>query len=415
MVRTFLMAAVVAGVSFGITTDAKAVFFTSNGTVQVEGDGNSGGFPIGIAGGGNLTFNLSGSEGAAFTNQVSGTSGFSPGSEIRTVSAIVIGRAGDGAQENIALPDGTSDGNLNGPSLVAVSGLRGIVKSGAPDAVADFFEGRAFVYAAPSGFDANDPSTWGFSSASLIASYVLADRQAALSGFIRGEGSFFGETLISASNMNLSAVNNDADPDVTDGTFLFIEDSAGADITTTATGGDNFIRDVENVTDPNVNPFAPGPGLAIQDEGLLARIKQELELASISLLDLQLDNADDGELNGSAGFDASELSELEAIAEASFAIDAADPGSPFSTDADLTGSGDYFATSIGGEDDIFAFNPNFSTSDADDGNGDFKARLSQTSFDIGHTVVPEPTSLALFGIGLSLMAVYGRRRQQREV
>lgn len=372
MYRKLFAAGVAAAFSLAFAADAQAVFITSNGKVQLKDPGSPGSPPIPGA-------TLLDDQGKVFTNQVSGgLVGGVPtiGSEVRSIAIGIIDGVGDfmdGEFTDLSLPDGSE--------LVFVTAVRGTVAPGPPGTVL-FTEGRVFAFAKPAaGFNSNDPDTWA-PIGTAFAEWNLAPQQAWLDGSPTGEAVSFAASQVNASGINAITPSNQGQ-----GQFLFVEDSTAAQTAGATpgggpgTGGDNFISDVVDNSPP---------GLVKSDEAIGVTISQTIE--STSATDLPNMAGDFFSLLG-----ATDLAILNGFGAAAF-----------SAGADL-GGGAFFATGIGGPAAPMAFfNPRFGPGVAP--TGDFRAILDFEGY-VGHLAVPEPTSIALFGIGaLGLTGVRRRRR-----
>jgi len=353
MLRSVFSAFFAAVAFTALTPDVEATFYTSNGDLAM--DSSLGGSPqSGVE-------IFSGSNGRNFTNQVTGTP-FSVGSEVRTVSAVSIANVTNGGF-------GDQVEFTNDDRVVVIGVVRGTVVSSGGVPEAKFTEGRAFVVRGISGFNPQQPDTWNATS-TIVAEYALKPQEAVVPGSPLGTGS---NISYDASMTNVSAVNT-AGSQITQGTFLFREDSTD-DQNLDPNGGDNFLS---NVAD------ASPVGLIKADEAIVSEIDQTLLFDDIALL----------------GLDGDDLASLNFWGSKAFFDDVS-----FATTADL-GGGNYFATGLGSA--LTDFNPWPSGVPT----GDFAATQGSDNH-LGHQAVPEPGSCALFGIGICVAFGVSRKRRRK--
>lgn len=309
MLHKTLAAAIAAAVCLTLSTDANAVYFTTNGDVELESAQTT------VAPLDDIT-SLSGPDalGFIYTNQVSGTAGVS--GEIRTVSAQAI-NAAFLAQSSIEVP--SIPGGL---SLIAVSGVRGTLT--APGETT-FTSGRLILYAVPEvSYIASNPSTFTLpADANRIAEYTLGPADAVFPGPV---GSAIAPQV--ASDINVSSIA--AFFGLGEGQFVFLEDSLASQ--QSMVGGDNFLRDVK------------GSGAPANPDGLFVQIEQSVLVGT--------------GFTGTNGLDLADLAVLNSIATAAglpgygfaTAFGSADAGTSTDFFAEPTafgtpaGSGDFFAT-----------------------------------------------------------------------
>lgn len=374
MLRRPLAALFAAACCLAFTADAKAVFITSNGSVEMIDPSAAGDPPL-------VHIKLLDDAGFVLTNQVSGSVvGGVPtvGSEIRSIAIGIVDQVLNGAFTDATLPDGTD--------LLFVTAIRGEIVAG-PPGTALFTQGRIFALSKPAlGFDNRDPDTWP-TVASAFAEWDLAEVQEWLDGSPVGSAVGY-----PAEDVNRSGINVITPQTRGQGQFLFVEDSSAAQTagatpgSAPGTGGDNFIRDVVDNSPP---------GLVKTDEGVGVEVSQTIE--NISATDAG--TFDEGRVS------ATDLLVLNAFAAAAF--------SGVGVDLDLVAPGvQAWATGIGGAAaPVTHFNPRFTSGVST--TGDFRAILDFNAH-IGHYAVPEPSSMILFGLGLGSVGLARIRRRRNE-
>jgi hypothetical protein len=308
--------------------------------------------------------------GGIYTNQYTGTAGSS--GLLRTVVAVPVNIMRDGVSySTVGGPSSTPGSETN---LVAFIGLEGsLIAPG----TASFSAGRALIYeTSPFGFEPRDPSSWGFASGTPLAEFALAPPETVLPG---GGGAF---TTIAApvpgSDVNLSILDGLTIGD-TDFQFLFQEDSPAA--LTTATTGDNWMRDL-------FNPFAPDP---ISWEGLLVEGEQDLDQA-----------ASGRSISGGFTLDAADLAVLNSIAGAAGLADLLGLGTGFATGFGVGGGGpttDYYI-------DLGMLPP------AAGLEGDLYANTAEFNAYPVAASIPEPTTILVWGC-LAMFASLAASRRHR--
>lgn len=370
MLRNFLSAIGCAAFSLSfMASDAYAVFFTEQVTLQARDPDGAPGFPAPVDPLHNIR-RLDTSEGNVFTNQVSGAP-FSVGSEVRSITASLLGSAVDGASFS---PLQDNRVGFEGNVLLAISAIRGEITVGAPIAEASFTEGRTYIVSAPAGtFDPRNPSTWNWATGNFVE-LALADPTNVVPG--AGQPIAFSASVINTSSANTSA------PNQADGRFLFLEDSTEAQ-NLDPKGGDNWFTVTTNST-----------GQGQLAEGFVSQTSQTIEFADINAVGVA--TAGGPVLSGPA-LDAVDLAALNAIFNDMLvkAGLAADYG---------------FATGFGGPAST-DWNPRWPGPAGDGPTGDFRGEL-QTRNAFG-AIIPEPTSLALLGVGVLALGVFGGIRRRR--
>lgn len=294
---------------------------------------------------------LSLASGRVFTNQVNGAP-FALGSTIYSVGTMALGQALNGDNLPVSAPDLSSI-----QIIFAVEGT--IVTTGPSGATARFTDGSIWFVSRttdnPGGLQRDNPLSWNFDD--VFAKFDLAPQGDIIPGsVIPIEG---GLVAAPAASTNLSSVN--ALAGAVDGIFVFLEDlgfTPGGAFSNPGMGtfvGSSWLRDVQTDNGGPPNPLF---------EGLAAFTDQTLNSSVIAL-------------------NAAQIAALDAISIAGF-------GDAFST-------GGYTPTAFGV------------------GTGDFNADLSAESYIITAATVPEPSSLAIFGIGFGVVAVASRLRRGRKV
>jgi hypothetical protein len=175
------------------------------------------------------------SSGRTFTNQLGPGGGVLVGDEIKTVGAtpintVVYGQILGNLSGLTNVPRTTA-----GKQYIAVFAIDGNVVLPGSTPAGRFTSGRVMLTeVTPGTFNRNDPTTWGFSTSSLFAEWVLkpdtANPETIISGlFNPTPGSFPQQvgTYVGGPTgvVNLSSVNLTTGQ-LTDGLFLFLEDTA---------------------------------------------------------------------------------------------------------------------------------------------------------------------------------------------
>jgi hypothetical protein len=386
--RTFAAIALVACALACASHEARAVYITSNGSIEAED-----GFGASAGSGPPLTdiWRVGNVGGKAYTNfaipNAMGT--FGVGAEIRTVSAEIVQTAQDGTTFT---PVGIGDF-----TIVAFSAQRAIVRGFAGSSpVLDVVEGRLFLAMdlSVAGIDVDDPSTWLSSfTGGVFAEYVLGPREAIVSG------STFGIAPASASGLPLApSLVNAQTPDAVDApkaqlNLVFLEDSTAAQNAgvvvdsglETYDTGDNWLHDVDSA------------GLLVLDEGFFVQVATTIQSQTLAQI-----SADDP-----TGFSDVDVSVLNLIADASGPgftdLDGVAPGEQAFASLYASGLGQTTVYSPGG-----GIGAGF--------NGDAVSTFSSDAFPVIQAVLPEPASITLLAFGsLGFIASargWRRRRSQ---
>jgi len=309
--------------------------------------------------------------GGIYTNQYTGTAGTA--GLVHTVASVPINVMRDGV--NFTPIGGPSSTLLAPTNLVAFIGLEGTI---GPPGSASFGPGRALIYETTGTFDPRDPDTWGYAAGTLLAEFVLSPPQAVIPGV--GIGTTIASAVpASKVNVSLGDVLTIGD---TDFQFLFEEDSPAG--LTTATTGDNWMRDLFNL-------FAPNP---ITFEGLFVEGEQDLDQQALGQ-----------QISSAPLLTASDLAILNAIAGATALTDLGGVGTGFATAFGAGGGGpttDYYI-------DLGLFPAGLATLE-----GDFYANTAEfNAYPVIAAPIPEPATLFVWaGLGLlaSIVASFQRRR-----
>jgi len=354
----------------GVSTSEGAL--TVKGTLQVRDADGEVGFPGPVDPLLNIK-RLDTSGGDVFTNQFTSATGpFGAGAEIRTITASLLGSATDGATFQ-PLTDNRA-GATFGNQLIAISAVLGSITTGGATPTATFTLGRTYIISVtPNTFDQRNPDTWNFAGA--FSEFALVGPEAILPGT--------GEALVfPASGVNTSSTNTSTSTQAS-GLFLFAEASTGAQ-NLDPKGGNNWFTSTpvigssegflaqtfqttlfENNGTPGAPPFgSPGSG------GPGPITASDLLVMNTIFIDM-LTKA------GSALVDKNFADALGPGPAANFFPDWSFPGG-----VPTSSSGDFF--------------------------GQLQTRNSFVAF------VPEPSSFAVFGLGLAMAGFWRVVRRRKD-
>lgn len=374
MIRLFPTSVLCAFLCLAISTEAQALYVTSNGDLQLED-------PVGAnVGVGPALLNITQVAGGshAYTNFV----GINANGEleIRSVTAEFIGSA---------TPGGFNPTVFGDDSVIAFSATRGVITGfigGAPVIRVD--EGRLYLAQAGASLS-EDPSTWATAFATgVFAEYVLGPRETVISGATLGLLAGSPGTPIPASLINVQTPNS-LDPSAAQQRLVFLEDSTaaqnaialvdptlegGGDVVDVFLGGNNFLSNVDSSANPDFVKVA---------EGFLIDV-------DTTILD---------ETYASWGLNLADLAVLNAIATAAGLGNLGGAGTGFAT----TGENPLVLTDYSPTGGI---GPNF--------NGDAISEFGSNNYII-YQAAPEPSSIALLSVGLVGLALAYRRRKTAQV
>lgn len=369
-------AAIAVAALLSTVNNASATYYTTNATIEVYNP-TVGPPPVDDVYQG--TFQTSGK---AYTNQWSGAGPNAPGSEIRTVTIqTVTGVLVPGNDLTPSYIDTTPGPGETAAQFIVISAVRGTVLPAGPagNHAAVFTEGTAFATyrAGATGATAIDPTTFSF--ANTFSQYELVNDDVDNGFPFDAEKALPFTVSANAGGASVPGQINTSSPNtVLAGQlayFLFKEAStreqnAAAGPDGSGNFGDDFISNAE---------FPALPGLLPGAEGIVSELSQTIDPA-----------AGYASLVAGGTYAADLLTALNAIWAAAF------PGEVWASGITLAGGG------AGPDHDWDPFHAS----------GDFRGNLSGR---FGPTIqaVPEPSTLALFGLGIAGLVGYRARRRSK--
>lgn len=333
-----------------------SISYLSNASVDANDGVN--GPPLPPGGGGGVTMLIA--NGRVYTNTIP-VPGGPVGNDVRTILAFELTTASNDVNFNPVLGPGAANTHL-----LVLGAVEGIVVNVTGNLVtANFNLGRVGLFAAPANYNSNNPNTWGLGGGIVpLSVWDLKPREAVQPD--TPNPALAAQHTYAAAQVNQSSVDSQVGSTQSEGRFLFKEASPPD-----AVEGDNFIT-----------VFPTNPVGNVQDEGIFAGTGQQVEGVGSGVLD----NAGLGILNSLAAW-AGLL--------------------------DLGGAGTAWATGLGGA-PVTDWNPLFTGGNPNINlNGDFRARVDGAEFDPMYQVVPEPTSLLVWGCLGLLGVVLGTRLRRR--
>jgi hypothetical protein len=348
--RRFFLA--LGAIFLGSTLAHADLIVTSNGSFIAQDPGLPGpssGPPL------NGVAILDTSSGFGFANQVEGGSP-AVGNTVYSASFADLSAA-SGIPVGINAPQYNPFTLANGNVAGLVTVLEGqVVSAGGTLQTVGFLRGSVYVVdAGPLGVG-NALATGSLNPAAVVARYDLFEQSPIVSGFPLGEGSAFGEIRGTIPTTNLSSINT-ALQIIGDSALIFGETSIGA----------NFLSNVQDLTPALIAAGLVPPGSVFGEEVLISRPQLTLSTA-----------------NGNTALTDGILATINLFAQdalgVNFANSVAEFNPQFSGGASLTG--DFFFSGITGK------------------------------VNVGHTVVPEPSSLLCFAglLGSGMFMVRRRRK-----